>query len=165
MITARSFGNATVSGGEYHAFLWTSGQGMQDLGTLSGDSASYGQGINNSGEVAGASYSLAGTFRAIRWTQASGMEDLNAGTEGFARGINNLGQIVGDTDFVPGTPQAFFWTSANGAQDLGTLGGDLSTAYGVNDSGEVVGYSGLWAITPITPSLGLKLAECRILTR
>jgi probable HAF family extracellular repeat protein len=36
---------------------------------------------------------------------------------------------------------AFIWSSTTGMQDLGTLGGDISYAVGVNDSGQVVGYS------------------------
>ena len=36
---------------------------------------------------------------------------------------------------------AFMWNGGIGMTDLGTLGGDISYALGINDSGEVVGYS------------------------
>lgn len=36
---------------------------------------------------------------------------------------------------------AFIWNPGSGMTDLGTLGGDTSGAFGVNDSGEVCGYS------------------------
>jgi len=36
---------------------------------------------------------------------------------------------------------AFIWTPVGGFQDLGTLGGSTTTVTGINQSGEVVGYS------------------------
>jgi probable HAF family extracellular repeat protein len=65
-------------------------------------------------------------------------------------GINSVGQIVGCSDtsttyypcsgLEPG--HAFLWNSKTGMKDLGKLHGDESSAGGgINDSGEVVGYS------------------------
>jgi probable HAF family extracellular repeat protein len=66
--------------------------------------------------------------------------------------INSSGAVVGcsDTANSEGYPctgtgpgqHAFYWTKSGGRKDLGTLpGGNISGAIGVNDSGEVVGYS------------------------
>ena len=56
-----------------------------------------------------------------------------------ATSINNSGEIVGFSTTLAGT-HAF--TAAGGVvRDLGTLGGSGSWAYGVNDSGQVVGGS------------------------
>jgi probable HAF family extracellular repeat protein len=66
--------------------------------------------------------------------------------------INSAGQVVGcsDVQSTEGYPctgttagqRAFLWTPGVGMQSLGTLwGGNISAALGINDSGEVVGYS------------------------
>lgn len=59
--------------------------------------------------------------------------------------INNLGQLVGSSQTIPGgstVANAFLYSSGTLA-DLGTLAGGsgTSTAQGINDSGQIVGYS------------------------
>jgi probable HAF family extracellular repeat protein len=138
-------GNATVApNSAYRAFLWTAAQGMQNLGTLPGGSASFGQGINIAGEVVGASYSATTSrYSAFLWTKGGGMQDLGTlgGSNSFAYGINNSGAVVGYADLPNGTTDAFLWTQAEGMEDLGNLGGGYAVALGIDDSGEVVGYS------------------------
>ena len=57
------------------------------------------------------------------------------------KAINSNGDVVGY--FYIDNTQTFFhpflWTKSTGTQDLGTLGGDLGKADGINDRGEVVG--------------------------
>jgi probable HAF family extracellular repeat protein len=60
----------------YHAFLWQKRTGMIDLGTLSGDVSSSGDGINNLGQVVGGSFDENGNGRAYLW-QNGVMTDLN----------------------------------------------------------------------------------------
>jgi probable HAF family extracellular repeat protein len=62
----------------------------------------------------------------------------------MATAINNSGQVVGSLTYSATgqvlTTHAILW-SGNIAIELGTLGGASSTAYGINDAGQVVGFS------------------------
>jgi len=84
-----------------HAFLWSQGAGMQDLGTLQGDFWSVGLAINDTGDVVGLSQDIGGKLSAAIWHNGQ-PTDLNgvvpAGTSLYmliAFGINEGGQIVG----------------------------------------------------------------------
>lgn len=82
--------------------------------------------INNAGRVAG----TAGG-RATVW---NGTTTIDLGP-GVARAINDPGQVAGTSG-----SHATLW-NATTATDLGTLGGTNSIAYGVNNTGQVAGYS------------------------
>jgi probable HAF family extracellular repeat protein len=84
----------------FHAFRWTKATGMQDLGTLPGDVASSGSGINDAGIVVGLSLDAKFNGRAFLWRNGN-MTDLNtlAPTSPLfllsACSINFQGQITG----------------------------------------------------------------------
>lgn len=88
-----------------HAFLWTAATGIRDLGTLSGDNISAGLGMNNVGDVVGASIAgpdpLSGVPKAVVWHNGV-ITDLNtvvpADTSLFlltAFMINDSGLVAG----------------------------------------------------------------------
>ncbi|OFX15666.1 MAG: hypothetical protein A2Z18_10935 [Armatimonadetes bacterium RBG_16_58_9] len=58
----------------------------------------------------------------------------------YANAMNNVGQVVGEANGALGR-HAFLWDAAQGIRDLGTLGGTGSSALGINDLGQVVGYA------------------------
>jgi len=63
-----------------------------------------------------------------------------------ASGINNAGEVIGNASqpFVA-TTQAVRWTPTGMLQPLGRLAGhDESYTFGINSSGQAVGYSGIW---------------------
>jgi probable HAF family extracellular repeat protein len=130
-------GSGFPHGADTHAFFWQKQGGMRDLGTLPGGDYSAAFGINDSGQVVGTS-NTADSMHAFLWSSSSGLKDLGelAGTnssQGYA--INNAGQVAGASG-----AHAVIWS--NGAvEDLGTLGGAMSEAHGINNHGDVVGFS------------------------
>jgi len=91
-----------VSGGvlspNFHAFLWTKGGGMTDIGVLPGDSLSEALDINNRGQVVGVSFPSTHAFL----YENGKMIDLNRLVPNdspllllSANGINDRGEITG----------------------------------------------------------------------
>ena len=129
-----------------HGFLWQQGK-LVDLGAL-GTTSSRVSDINDAGQVVGWSETTTG-LHAFRW-QGGKMTDLGTlgGHESIALATNEAGQVIGSSRLAaratdPNRSEdehGFLWQDG-AIRDLGTLSGRESSAYAINERGQVVGSS------------------------
>jgi probable HAF family extracellular repeat protein len=134
--------------------LWKNGT-MKEIGCLPGGRWSTASGINNAGQITGFSYTSSGTQQAIVWENEIMMglpaPPLPVVSWDFhssrATDINDLGQVAGIVITKGGIERACLWTNGGG-RELGVLPGGLhSSAWALNDLGQVVGnsqFAGVW---------------------
>jgi probable HAF family extracellular repeat protein len=133
-----------------HAFTYANGH-MTDLGNF-GFIGAVGVNLNDLGQViidplvptnGGAAIGEGVNFLFDTRTGVQTQFATLGGSTGLGREINNSGQVAGESSFA-GTPavrHAVLYSSGGAPTDLGTLGGPNSTAFGLNDRGEAVGFS------------------------
>lgn len=130
-------------------FLWNGTQ-MLDIGTLGGISQTghkqgEGMAINATGQVTGDSVAPGGYLHAFLYNGTQ-MHDLGllpgatSTAQSYGTAINDLGQVAGYANMTAGGIYHAMLYNAGGMHDLGTLG-TYSNAYGINNSGAVVGES------------------------
>jgi len=145
---------------ELRAVLWTTNRRIIELGTLGG-SESFATQINDRGDVLGASsnevpdpFSLFGfptQNRTFVWEHGE-MKDIGTlgGPDAAPFAINNYGHVAGSS-YLNSSPNPdtgipsidpFLWDKGT-MTDLGSLGGTLGFAQGLNSRGEVIGISAL----------------------
>jgi probable HAF family extracellular repeat protein len=127
------------------AVVWENGE-IRELPTLQGDTRSYALGINDKGQIAGASGSCtAYNTHALFWQDGRVIDigNLGGAMNNAALDINNRGQVIGYSDLAgDSTMHGYLWQESTGMIDLGTLPGDVgSDADGINNLGQVVGGS------------------------
>jgi probable HAF family extracellular repeat protein len=150
------------------AVLWRGGEPTA-LGTFGGASSAAWS-VNDAGEVVGAAannvpdtfansfvdydpfpYPVSTEVHAFLWHDGV-LDDLQTlgGPDSSATFLNDRGEVVG-VSFVDGTPNSttglptldpFLWKDGK-MKDLGSLGGTLGWASGINNAGHVIGYSNL----------------------
>lgn len=132
------------------AALWSNDQPPTELNNR--NISSIATGVNDQGQVVG-QIAAADGFRAALWNAGTltNLGTLSGGNYSYATGINDRGQVVGystigksatSSSFLGTTINAFIWNSAQGMTSLGSLSPqDNSYATGINENGQVVGYS------------------------
>ena len=129
---------APVPGGA-HPMLWDAGT-VVDLGTIGG-AYSNARGLNDRGEVVGASPTTEGFTHAFLWSNGV-MRDLGTlgGRFSEARAISASGQVTGLAFYTDREAHAFLWDGQ--MTDLGALQ-DFAASWGValNERGDVIGQS------------------------
>lgn len=137
-------GTSGSSGGE-RAFRWTSGSGMENLGTLGGNN-SQANAISDDGQiVVGSSITSMADRHAFRWTSGGGMQDLGvlSGSQASATLISRDGKHYCRYSrcYFRRKHSLARWTQGSGMQALGSIGGDASTPLGISaDGSTIVGY-------------------------
>jgi probable HAF family extracellular repeat protein len=121
-----------------HGWLWEDGT-MRDLGPL-GESGRL-SGMNESGQVIGWREGAGGVVHAFLWQEGK-MTDLGTlpgDKTSAALAINERGQVVGRSTSASGLPHAFVWQEGV----MTSIGrGRASSAWDINDKGEIVGWRG-----------------------
>lgn len=128
-----------------HAFLYSNGTTIDIAPAGTGNSQGYA--INDSGQVAGTSFSIVNNAPQQRGFIYSNGVSTTIGTLGgtysAAYAINASGQMTGISSLAGDmVNHPFLWTGGV-MQDLGTLGGTQARGLGINAQGDVVGYSAL----------------------
>ncbi len=108
-----------------------------DLGTRGGGGSSSAAAINARGHIAGQSNGHAVLWRDGRIVD---LGLLPGGAVSFATDLNDRDEVVGYAATAAGTTHAFVWRDGR-MRDLGAMAGDNSYAFGINNAGDIVGWS------------------------
>ncbi len=137
-------GNSYATPGIPHAFRWTAGT-LTDLGIEPAGQASWANGINDAGQVAGtADRSVGGYAYPATWSASGVLTDLGGPVTnrlGVGNGIDPSGRVVGGQRAADseGGPNAILYDQAGNPTNLGNPPDSLNAATAINARGQVVG--------------------------
>ncbi len=122
-----------------HPFLWQNGK-MIDLGDF-GRPSGGANGINEPGQIVGVAGILPFSSRAFLWENGEmfNLGTLPNGSRSIANDINDAGLIVGSASGHDGRTYAVIWEN-RAIRSIHGLGLE-TTAYAINESGQVVGFA------------------------
>lgn len=136
-------GWSRTAGGHRHAFLWTAGSTMKDLGTLPGGNESVALRLNVDGTVVGMSDNVAGETRVVVWEGGAitdtgvlvypyplPVEDDYIRPLAHRVSINSSGMVA-----CAGETSRFIWSRAGGLVDLLQAGFD---SISINNNGTIL---------------------------
>lgn len=122
-----------------------------DLGAGTGSTA---RGVNNVGQIVGDRGADLATVQAYLWENGTitNLGVLPGMTFSYAFDINESGVVVGvsgtGTLNSPISERGFSWTVGGGMVALSTLGGLISSAKAINNTGDIVGLSAVSGTSP-----------------
>ncbi len=135
----------------FHAFLWTTAGGKQDLGTLASPDSHYGgfsvaYDINNANQVVGLASDPSWYYKGFIWDQTNGMRALPVHSsypngEWHAVALNNSGVIGGHVVVSADQYYPAYWATATTSPTLITMpsGFPYGEIYDVNNSSQFAG--------------------------
>jgi probable HAF family extracellular repeat protein len=125
-------------GSIFHTFLYDGT--MHDLGTLGG-TQSFGRAINDRGQVTGESLGADGMRRAFLYQNGVMSALPTPGVHSAGRVINASGVVGGIYNDANAFARGFVVGACQCPKDLGTLGGNQTFVFAINDAGQVAGIS------------------------
>ncbi len=122
-------GMASSAPQPFQPYRWSETSGMVGLGWIT-----TGQATNQANAVSADGSVIVGesSLKAFRWSEATGIQDLGAGSFSRALAVSADGSAV--VGFANTTGGAFIWDQANGVRSIE----DLLTSYGLDMSGWVL---------------------------